>query len=309
MLKRFRKPTNRRTTNSVQMKRRPLDVRVRRRTARNKRLRVIFSWVRTLVFLVLLTAASVYSMTLLTKKFFLNNPDYNLNHVVITSQPILTAEDAMKVANLKKGTNILKLNLEEIQHAIEKIPDVKRASIRRELPDGLKISVQLRQPLAWVAEDDTHDAPRVPEKLIAEDSTIYKPTRVLSSYYQLPAIYGVRPDAFAEGDILHTDEIKRALDLIKTLQFKPDSLLVIRSLDISKGWVFEVINDRNTHIQLRPDDFATQLDRLQILLKEAKKNGRELANINLIPKRNTPVRFVLSAAESPVKFQTPTETP
>ncbi|MFV0338963.1 MAG: cell division protein FtsQ/DivIB [Chthoniobacterales bacterium] len=308
MFQRKRKAANRRTTHSVKMQRRPLNVRVRQRTARNMRLKKIFYWVRTFTLLILLTAGSVYSATLIIKKFFLDNPDYNLEHVIITEQPILTTEDIMRVAKLEKGSNILKLNLEKIQQAIEKIPDVERSSVRRELPDGLKISIQLRHPLAWVAHGPSELAPQAPEKLIAADATIYKPTRVLSSYYQLPAIYGIRPETL-DDDILHADEVKRALDLIKTLQFKPDSLLVIRSLDISKGWVFEVINDKNTRILLKPDDFATQLDRLQILLKEAKKNGREFANINLIPQRNTPVRFVLSEAKTPPLPQISTDTP
>ena len=53
-----------------------------------------------------------------------------------------------------------------------------------------------------------------------------------------------------------------------------------------------------------PEDPAAQLERLQKLLVNCRDNGRKIESVNLIPKKYTPVHFVLAAAQEPTPSPT-----
>jgi len=287
--------SNRRTTTPVQAHRRHLlDVRVRQTTARRMRFRTIMRWTWNLTVLCALIVGSFFSFRAIINKFFLENTDYNLASVSVNEQPLITVPEIMAMTGVEKGHNIFLIDLTAIEKALSAIPEVEKVAVRRELPDSLKITVQLRHPVAWVSEVTTHPSAS-PAKLIDQTSHIFQPSKILPSYFQLPIISGIRPEDLTAGDVLHLDELRRAIELIHTLRLTPDSLLVIRSVDISKGWIFEVMDQNNTQILFAPTGFSAQLEKLQLLLQHARETGRELESINLMPKRNTPVRYALSA--------------
>jgi hypothetical protein len=76
-------------------------------------------------------------------------------------------------------------------------------------------------------------------------------------------------------------------------------MLHIRTIDISRGYCIEVVNDGNARILFATSDFEEQLARLQQLLAHCDESGRALESVNLMVKRNTPVTFVASATPPP----------
>ncbi len=76
-------------------------------------------------------------------------------------------------------------------------------------------------------------------------------------------------------------------------------MLHIRTIDISRGYCIEVVNDANARILFATSDFEEQLARLQQLLAHCNDSGRALESVNLMVKRNTPVTFVASATPPP----------
>jgi cell division protein FtsQ len=271
-----------------------LEVRVRKATARRQRFFKVCRWTWYVMAMSAMIIGTIFSFRLLVTKFFLQNADYNLAHVIVTDQPYFTPEEIREMANLQLGENVFLIDLQKVETKITKFPEVAQVAVRRELPDAIKITLQMRKPVAW-AGTQSKAGPMLPTKLIDQTGTIYEPSVVLPSQYQLPIIYGIKLDELAAGSILHTEELRRALELLSILEHTPDSLLVIRSIDISKGWSFEVINDRNTRILFSPGSFPQQLEKLQSLLVYSGETGREIESINLMTRRNTPVRFVFSS--------------
>lgn len=69
----------------------------------------------------------------------------------------LSPELVTKAANLQLGEAMLGLSLKDIRIAIESLPEVRDAKVRRQFPDSLTISITERVPSAiWVSRGKTH---------------------------------------------------------------------------------------------------------------------------------------------------------
>jgi hypothetical protein len=84
----------------------------------------------------------------------LETPRLALQRVVLHQVPTPLIEQVREKVTPHYGQNLLALDLEELQSAVEDIPEVRSASIRRTLPDGLVVRVESRQPRALLKTAD-----------------------------------------------------------------------------------------------------------------------------------------------------------
>jgi cell division septal protein FtsQ len=190
------------------------------------------------------------------------------------------------------------------ERAFHEIDQVATVTIQRDWPDTVTIKVTKRIPIAWVARAGTDFSADQALLLDAAGGTM-KPYRVEPEYWKLPVIFTSDPARVGE-DPLAAADLKAALNLLAVRARKPESLLNIRSVDITKGYAIEVVDANNSHITFAPQDPASQLDRLQKLLEHCRDTGRQLETVNLIPKKFTPVRFLLvSSQETPALPEKP----
>jgi hypothetical protein len=122
-------------------------------------------------------------------------------------------------------------------------------------------------------------------------------------------IYGLKSDNMREGEALQIDDMRNALKLLETVAQRPESLLKIRTMDVSKGYRIDVVNDTNSRIIFAASDYEEQLARLQKLLVHCSETGRALETVNLMVRRNTPVTFVMAAAPPVEEQPAPTRPP
>jgi hypothetical protein len=114
-------------------------------------------------------------------------------------------------------------------------------------------------------------------------------------FHNLPIIYGVNSKDILEGKPLQIDDLKKAISLLDEASSHPDSLVRIRSLNISKGYCIDALTDQNARIKFGRSDFHMQIDKLQRLLAHCRDTGRELDSVNLMVAKNTPVKFVMAS--------------
>lgn len=297
------KKSNRRVqSTSANRRQYVLDVKMRQSTARKVRRHKVSGWVWSMLLWVGIIGGSAISIQTLLEKFFFKNPDYNIQQVQTDLSGILRREDAIAQTGIHEGMNIFSVNLEAAQRTMLKIPEVKNATIERELPAIIRIQLEPRQPVAWISssagpENDSGNLEN--SQLVDATGFVYKPMQVRVEHSTLPVIYGIELEELGSGESLNRQDLRAALELIAANQQKPDSPLFIRSLDIRKGYCIDVISDRNAHIIFNASDFEEQLDRLQKLLIYSTETTREIETVNLIPKRNTPVRFIMAAVAEP----------
>jgi cell division protein FtsQ len=286
-----------------------LDVRMRMATARRRRRAWILRWVTNLFLVVATGAAAFYGLQAALNKFFFKNAEYTLRRISFELDEILTREEALAVTGLREGVNIFSVDFEKVEAALRAIPQIQEVRLERKLPDQIDVSITARRPIAWVAAAGETGDPSASEKSLLVDASGYlmRPRHLLPEYFHLPAIYGAKSDNVRDGEALPGEDLRLAIQLIETVSRRPDSLLHIRAIDVSRGYCLEVLNDANARILFATSDFDEQLARLQQLLSHCNESGRSLERVNLMVKRNTPVTFVASA--EPVPVEPPPEAP
>jgi cell division septal protein FtsQ len=280
-----------------------LDVRLRMATARRRRRAWILRWVTNLFLVAATGAAAFYGLQAALDKFFFKNAEYTLRRISFELDEILTREEALAVTGLREGVNIFSVDFEKVEAALRAIPQVQDVRLERKLPDQIDVSITARRPIAWVAAAGETADPSASEKSLLVDASGYlmRPRHLLPEYFHLPAIYGAKSDNVRDGEALPGEDLRLAIQLIETVSRRPDSLLHIRAVDVSRGYCLEVLNDANARILFATSDFDEQLARLQQLLSHCNESGRSLERVNLMVKRNTPVTFVVSAEPVPVE--------
>lgn len=275
-----------------------LDVQIRTSTARRQRNEKVGKWVFNLVLLGSVSVAAVLGLKTGLDKFFFQNADYTLKRISLDLDNILTREEALEETGLREGENIFSVDLAKVEAKLKAIPQVASVHVERELPDHIAVTMTSRDPVAWVAAPGETGDVTASEKSMLVDATGYlmRPRHIQPEYFHLPVIYGVKSDDVQDGELLANEDLRVALNLIQTVYSRPESLLRIRTLDISKGYSITVVNDQNAHIVFAAANFDEQLAHLQKLLQHCEESGRTLEKVNLMVKRNTPVTFVVASA-------------
>ena len=278
-----------------------LDVRMRTATTRRRRRETIARWVSNVLLIAAIGAAAYFGLQAALDRFFFKNTEYTLRRISFNLDGILTREEALAATGLREGVNIFAVDLAKVETALRAIPQVQDVRLDRKLPDQIDVSITARRPVAWVAAAGEKGDPSASEKSLLVDASgfLLRPRRVAPEYFHLPAIYGVKSDNVRNGEALPGEDLRLAIGLIETLSRHPESMLHIRTIDISRGYCIEVVNDGNARILFATSDFEEQLARLQQLLAHCDESGRALESVNLMVKRNTPVTFVASATPPP----------
>jgi cell division septal protein FtsQ len=292
-----RKKVNRRTRASTSRDH-LLDVRIRTSTARRRNQEIAGRWIRNLLFLTFLISGSVFGVRYALDRFFFQNAEYTLRRITLELDGLFTREQALEEAELREGVNIFSVDLAKVEKTFRAIPQVQSAQVVRELPDHIRVTLTARKPVAWVAAEGETGDPTTSDRSFLTDANgfLMRPRRVTPEDFHLPVIYGLKSDNLREGEELRNDDMRNVLKLLETVAQHPESLLKIRTMDVSKGYRIDVVNDTNSLIIFAASDFEEQLARLQKLLLHCNETGRTLESVNLMVRRNTPVRFVMASA-------------
>ncbi len=115
-----------------------------------------WSWVqlgRVLLGSFLVAAMAGMSLLLLIAyRAVTSHPYFALRSVGIEGGQRLTVSDVVALTGVSLGQNVLALNIDEMEARLSANPWVKGVSIRRELPDGLRIVLRERQAAFWVRQ-------------------------------------------------------------------------------------------------------------------------------------------------------------
>ena len=279
-----KKPRSRRRPARRKRREHLLEVTATAETERRRRNQKALLYVFEGIFLAGLLAVAWFGVTLFIEQFFTKNKNYDVRIVEVNTDGVMTREEVLEAA----------------QKALALIPEVKSASVQRNLPDTVTISIEARRPIAWVAPGDTGADPSTMETscLVDEDGVMIKPQGFEASHTRLPVVYGVPTEQWRIGDKIEMPELEAALDLFTLAAERSNPQVSLSAADITKGWCIVAWNDPQTRLTFGLKDIPAQLDRLQVILSHVDQTSRRIATANLIPERNTPVIFVGEAPEA-----------
>lgn len=116
---------------------------------------------------------------------------FKLDQVYLTGREHADVNVVKAALNVQPGTPILSLDLKAIQAKLQEIPEVKSASLSRQLPSALSVALNERQPAAIWQRDGKHMLVDEDGVILASDS--YKPD------HPLPVIVGEDAPEHVEG--------------------------------------------------------------------------------------------------------------
>jgi len=276
---------------------RMLSVKMRSATAKRKRQQLITSFSMVLIGLTLFCGLAWFGISRTLDKFFFSNPAYNVAELELELDEIMTPEDLREETGILEGKNIFKLNINKADRILRAIPMVADVTIERVLPDRIRVVMQSRDPVSWVSSSKDPSATYDVSTMLLVDASgfLMRPRLIPQEFHSLPIIYGVNPGDIYDGKPLQSDDLKKAIALLDESSARSDSLVQIRSLNISKGYCIDALTDQNARVKFGRSDFFQQIDKLQRLLEHCRDTGRELDSVNLMVTKNTPVKFVMAS--------------
>jgi cell division septal protein FtsQ len=286
-------PRNKRVSSRKQRKQQHLlDVKVRSRAATRQRNRRVLAWLSGVFLFCAAVGGIVYGGHEALRRFFWQNPDYNLAEVTIHTDGSLTREQIVAATNIHEGKNIFAVNLSAARKGLMALPQVDRAEIERILPNKISIDIAERKPVAWVTgKDDDNPSADPGAFLIDRNGVLIRVRSQVPEYYHLPVICGLDVDNYEEGGTVDLPEVRAALEMIRITGENP-ARYQVRSIDVSKGYCLVVTDERHAKVTFPLDNIAAELDRLALLYANIDSNQREIQTVNLLVQRNVPVTFV-----------------
>ena len=295
------RPKNQRVCNTRQRRQQHLlDVRVRSHKATQHRNRRILVALSKIVLVFALGVGVFLGIRFGAKRFFFENPDYQLSQIEIQTDGTLQREQVLKAADLREGGNIFGVNLAQIRDRLQQLPQVDDVQVTRKLPGEIDIRISERKPIAWITSDKQISDPFASEVAFLVDArgVLMKEKKLLPEYLGLPLITGCTSESLEAGKTVESFEAKSALELLRlsTRSFM-QTRFQIREIDVSKGYCLLVRDKNHSRVTFGFDNLETQLQRLEQFLVYCDDSKQELGTVNLLVQRNIPVTFAKNSVE------------
>jgi cell division protein FtsQ len=289
------RPRNRRVSNLRQRRQQHLlDVKVRSRKATQHRNRKVLVALSKLALVIAFCVAVYLGALEGAKRFFFENPEYQLKTIEVQTDGTLQRDQILRVADLQEGQNIFSINLARVHDRIQQLPQVDEAQLMRKLPGEVDIRVIERKPVAWLTSEKEISDPFVSDAAFLVDArgVLMKQKKLLPEYLGLPLILGCSSESLEAGKVVESSDVKMALEM---LRLSASSLMQtrfqIRDIDVSKSYCLLVTDKNHARITFGLNDLEEQLQRLEQFLVYCDDSKQELETVNLLVQRNIPVTF------------------
>ena len=289
------RPRNRRISNLRQRRQQHLlDVKVRSRKVTQHRNRKVLVALSKLVLVAGFCVAVYLGALEGAKRFFFENPEYQLKTIEVQTDGTLQRDQIVEVADLHEGENIFKINLARVHDRIQQLPQVDDVQVVRKLSGEIDIRVVERKPVAWLTSEKEFSDPFVSDAAFLVDArgVLMKQKKLLPEYLGLPLILGCSSESLEAGKIVESSEAKTALELLRlSVRSFMQTRFQIRDIDVSKSYCLLVTDKNHTRITFGLNDLEEQLQRLEQFLVYCDDSKQELETVNLLVQRNIPVTF------------------
>jgi len=297
-----------------------LDVRSRARPLQVIRLRMALSALAISSGVVLVLFVCWKGGEYALDRFVYTNPTLSIAQVRIETDGIIPPDQIGAWSGVRKGDNLLALDLPRIKRDLELVPLIESASVERILPQDLIITVREREPIARVVVF----APREEDGLL-EPSTIYLDEQGMvippvlrklnSSAFDvatkfLPVITGVGATTFRPGHLVTSAPILSALKWIRAFQASPMTGRVdIRAIDVASQSTLLVTTEQGNEVSFAYQDLETQLARWRTVHDWGLDRTQFLASLDLAVTNFVPAIWANPTNTPPSAVRAPQASP
>lgn len=228
---------------------------------------------------------------------FFKNEEFVLKTLQIRTDGGLSVMRLAEIANVAAGMNLMDLDLGKIQKQVEKLPQVEKVTVTRELPDRLHLVVRERIPVAWLSVPPLGIRPWDMERgfLLDEDGFLFRCLDLNDGLKSLPVIESFKLPEPVEGGQIASDGVRAGLKLILEGEKRfPGEELVARELRVRDEWAVECDYANHLRVTYGIYDYERGLADLALILERMAESGKVVSSVNVVAERNIPITFAAS---------------
>lgn len=231
-----------------------------------------------------------FGIALLLDQVLYSNPHYALDKIEIEPRGHFSERLIRQAAGLEPGQNLWTLNLRQITHDLEKLPNVSNAKVERHFPDKITIHIHERVPAVKIVGLNIDLGTR--ETFYLDRECVVLKPREDENAPLLPEIIGMSNAELEPGMKLEQTSLTRALEILDSIDHTSlHTLIDIRTVDLSNPLCITMTTTRDMAITFRQDYIDQQLFRLQQAFTYSDNVQRTIQTIDLTPDHNVPVTF------------------
>lgn len=283
-------------------KRQALEVRARSKSARAFRLKLALNALAISAGLVLVLLTVWKGGEVLLERYVYTNPSFAVADLRIKTDGIIPAEQIRRWAGVKRGDNLLSLNLPRIKRSLELVPLIESASVERHLPRRLVITVIERKPIARVLVFQRSAGGGL------EPSSFYldRQGMVIPPYARnlnprafdeairwLPNLAGIEGAQLRPGHKVAQREVLRALEWVA--EFRESGMagrVDVTTVEISDSGTLEIATAQGNHVTFSTRPFAGQFARWRTVHEYALRNSKRIARLDLAVTNYVPAKLI-----------------
>jgi cell division septal protein FtsQ len=253
----------------------------------------IVVWCSLVLAMIVAVGATLhFGMEFALNRVLYTNPRYALAKIDIEPRNRFSERVIRQQAGLEPGENLWTLNLHQIAHDLESLPNVSVAKVERHFPDRISIHITERVPVVKIVGLDINLGTREVFYL-DRDGFVLKP-RADEEVPMLPEVVGLTPaqDELEAGQKLDDTGLTRALVIMDAIDHTQlHTTIDIQTIDLHDPLSITMKTRQNTMITFRLDCIDQQLQRLKQIVEYADEQQRALSSVDLTPDQNVPVTF------------------
>ncbi|MBT8038260.1 MAG: FtsQ-type POTRA domain-containing protein [Verrucomicrobiae bacterium] len=227
---------------------------------------------------------------------FIGNEKYRLQEIDLQTNGQLSHTRVVDIASIDLNASIFAVDTGSVRESLEELPEVVDCQVERRLPGTLRIRLTERVPVVWIECAELGFPGRSNGGILADKEGITFPCEgaLWDSARDLPVIVvTVTPsDAFQHGSPMKHLEVMRALHLVQAFdagdvraEWLPERVVLINDYSM------EAICNDGSRATFGMYDHDRQLTDFLTIREHTHKTQREVKHVNLIPKKNIPVKF------------------
>ena len=170
-----------------------------------------------------LTAALITSvgMDVILGKLLYSNPDFTLRRFQVEQQGKMGKGELVAASGVRIGQNLLRIDLEDVKEAIQRLPNIASVRVERRLPDTLFLAVEERRPVALICPTPTAGTQLAQSTFYIDARGFVLKPRPGEKLMSLPMIRGISADEVVEGERTNNPDLKSALLFLKVAPLAP----------------------------------------------------------------------------------------
>ncbi len=228
------------------------------------------------------------------KQTFYQNPKFGLREVTVYTEGALKPEKLVREMGLVEGMDTLWIDLKAIIDKVERLPQVKSASARRDYEGRMEVTVVQRRPVAWLECQrlGLHSMKSGFGCLLDEEGVAIPCDVILKEYTLLPTIRYEELSQAHAGSPVKDLQVKAALRLLEQMAQRADEgLPELKRIEIPAKYAMVARFADGMEATFSPDELEAELGRFDRVLAQARRQNWKIETLNLLPQVNVPVTF------------------